>query len=141
MTALRKEDFPLAVYLFDLDNLKTVNDTGGHQTGDRMICSFADLLRRSTRSGDILCRYGGDEFLVVLKRLREEDTAIRKGEDVCAAFHDCFADETCEASCSAGVALCGTNETLSAALIDRADQALYCAKEKHKGGCCLWREP
>ena len=141
MTALRKEDFPLAVYLFALDNLKPVNDTGGHQTGDRMICSFADLLRRSTRSGDILCRYGGDEFLVVLKRLREEDTAIRKGEDVCAAFHDCFADETCEASCSAGVALCGTNETLSAALIDRADQALYCAKEKHKGGCCLWREP
>ena len=105
-----------------------------------MICTFADLLRRSSRSGDILCRYGGDEFLVVLKRQRE-DTAVRKGEDVCEAFHDCFVDETCTASCSVGVALCGADEAPSAVLIERADQALYCAKEKHKGGCCLWREP
>lgn len=139
MTALRKEDLPLAVYLFDLDNLKTVNDTAGHQTGDRMICTFADLLRRSSRSGDILCRYGGDEFLVVLKRQRE-DTAVRKGEDVCEAFHDCFVDETCTASCSVGVALCGADEAPSAVLIERADQALYRAKRKNKGGCCLWRE-
>ena len=123
-----------------LNNLKTINDTFGHHAGDRIICAFSDLLIRESGNDDILCRYGGDEFLVVLKRQRE-DTAVRKGEDVCAAFHDCFADETCEASCSAGGGLCGTNETLSAALIDRADQALYCAKEKHKGGCCLWREP
>lgn len=140
MTALRKEDLPLAVYLFDLDNMKEVNDTGGHQTGDRMIRAFADLLRRSTRSEDILCRYGGDEFLVILKRLREEDTALRKGEDVCEAFHDCFAEEACAASCSAGVVLCGVDEAPSVELIDRADQALYRAKQKNKGSCCLWKE-
>ena len=140
MAALRKEELPLAVYLIDLDHLKAVNDTDGHPAGDRMICTFADLLRHSTRNGDILCRYGGDEFLVVLKRLSEEDTAVRKGEDICVAFRDCFADEALCASCSGGAALCGAEEVPSVELIERADQALYRAKRKNKGGCCLWRE-
>ena len=140
MMALRKEELPLAVYLFDLDALKAVNDTSGHQAGDRMICAFADLLRCSTRDGDILCRYGGDEFLVILKRLSEADTAVRKGEDICVAFRDCFADEAFSASCSAGTALCGADETPSVELIEHADQALYRAKRRNKGGCCLWRE-
>ena len=142
MTALRKEELPLAVYLFDLDHLKGVNDTSGHRTGDQIICAFADLLRRRTRDGDILCRYGGDEFLVILKRLSEEDSAVRKGEDICMAFHDCFTDEEeFLASCSVGAALCGADETPSVELIEHADLALCRAKQKNKGGCCLWREP
>ena len=53
MAALRKEDLPLALYLFDLDDLKQVNDTCGHDMGDKMIRAFADLLRREVRSEDI----------------------------------------------------------------------------------------
>ena len=66
-----------------------------------MLRSFSDLLRRQTRDGDILCRYGGDEFVVVL-------------------------------------ALCGTEERPSAKLLERADAALYRAKQERKGSCCLW---
>ena len=140
MSSIRKEELPLALYLFDLDDLKAVNDGCGHRVGDEMICAFADLLRRSTRNGDILCRYGGDEFLVVLKRLREGDTAIKKGEDICRDFRTAYAGENVRASCSAGVVLCTTEEVPSMELIDRADQAMYRAKREEKGHCCLWKK-
>lgn len=131
MDSLRKEDLPLAVCLFDLDDLKKVNDTCGHEEGDRLIQSFADLLRRKTRAKDILCRYGGGEFLVVLKHLNDGAAAVKKGSDICRTFH---------ASCSAGIALCGTDEKNLARLIQCADQALYRVKRENKGGCRLWNE-
>ena len=140
MSGIRKEELPLALYLFDLDNLKAVNDGCGHRGGDEMICAFAELLRRSTRDGDILCRYGGDEFLVVLKRLREGDTAIKKGEDICRDFQNAYAGEPFHASCSAGVVLCDAGEVPSMELIERADQAMYRAKREGKGHCYLWQK-
>lgn len=138
--SIRREDKPLAIYMFDLDNLKSVNDTGGHSKGDRMIRTFADLLRRNTRNGDILCRYGGDEFLVILKQIDQEKTAVSKGEEICAAFNDYIKTTGDSASCTAGVTLCGINEIPSAELIDRADQALYRAKQQRKGICLPWKE-
>ena len=129
MDTLRKEDMPLAVCLFDLDDLKKVNDTYGHDAGDRLIQSFADLLRRQTRTKDILCRYGGDEFLVILKHMSDESAAVKKGADICRAF---------QSSCSAGIVLCGPEDKHFARMIQCADQALYHAKREKKGGCCLW---
>ena len=141
MNSLRAEELPLAVCLFDLDDLKKANDSHGHETGDRMIRAFADLLRRHTRERDIQCRYGGDEFMVVLKRLNDAETVMKKGTDICRAFQSYLAAEQLPVSCSGGIALCGKNEKPSAALIERADQALYRAKRENKGGCCLWQEP
>lgn len=138
MDSLRMEDLPLAVCLFDLDNLKEINDTHGHETGDRMIRAFANLLRSQTRMEDIQCRYGGDEFMVVLKHLNDVKTVMKKGTDICRAFHDSIQNETFPVSCSAGIALCESAERPSAELIDHADQALYRAKRENKGGCCLW---
>ena len=141
MNSLRAEELPLAACLFDLDDLKKVNDSRGHETGDRMIRAFADLLRRHTREQDIQCRYGGDEFMVVLKRLNDAETALKKGTDICRAFQGYLAAEQLPASCSGGIALCGVNEKPSAALIERADQAMYRAKRENKGGCCLQDVP
>ena len=136
IAALRKEEMPLAVSLFDLDNLKTANDTGGHNAGDRLICLFADLLRSCTRSGDILCRYGGDEFVVIFKQMRNEADAEKKGEEICRRFREL---EASPASCSGGIALCSPEEGFSPQMIEQADQALYQAKREKKGGCCLWK--
>ena len=136
MAALRKEEMPLAVCVFDLDNLKMANDTGGHNAGDRLIRLFADLLRSCTRSGDILCRYGGDEFVVIFKHMRDESDAEKKGEEICRRFREL---EASPASCSGGIVLCGPEEGLSTRMIERADQALYQAKRENKGGCCLWK--
>ena len=138
MGALRQEDLPLACYLFDVDNLKQLNDRNGHEEGDAMLRSFAELLRRHTRSGDILCRYGGDEFVVVLRHISSVETILRKGETICREFRDSVAADGTHAACSAGIALCSFEEKPSAKLIERADQALYRAKRENKGGCCLW---
>lgn len=140
MASIRREDGPLAVYMFDLDNLKPVNDIGGHNEGDRMIRTFSDLLRRSTRNGDILCRYGGDEFLVILKHMKQEKFALTKGEKICTEFRECFNNAGIPGSCTAGVAFCRVYETPYQKMIDRADQALCNAKQKNKGGCFLWQE-
>lgn len=129
--SIRKEDKPLAVCLFDLDDLKKINDVNGHDAGDNLIKSFADLLCRHTRTKDILCRYGGDEFLVILKHLRSKEDAKKKCELICQSFHS---------SCSAGIALLGRSDTDISRTIHFADQALYRAKRENKGGCCMWNE-
>ena len=139
MESLRREDLPLAVYLFDLDDLKKTNDTCGHEMGDQLIQSFASLLRRQTRGGDILCRYGGDEFVAILKHLGQSEEAMTKGQRICDAFRAEQEANALVPACSAGIALCGVDELPSpAVLIERADQAVYQAKRDNKGGCCLW---
>lgn len=140
VVSMRRDDLPVTLCLFDLDNLKAVNDTCGHAAGDRMILAFASLLRENTRSGDILCRYGGDEFVVVLKKLDSVETVLRKGEQICRAFKTSLEGEEFTASCSGGMAMCPEKERPGAWLIDRADRALYCAKRQKKGACTLWQE-
>ncbi|MCD7907270.1 MAG: EAL domain-containing protein, partial [Clostridium sp.] len=137
MDSLRKEDGPLARYLFDLDNLKDINDTFGHAEGDRHITQFAQLLRGHTRESDILSRYGGDEFVVVMRQMKSDEDALRKGEEICRAIREIEAEGRRNAACTAGIVRwheAGTAQEL----IARADQALYRAKRDNKGGCSLW---
>ena len=141
MAAIRERDMPLAMCLFDLDDLKITNDSFGHDMGDRMIRAFADVLRKTTRAEDIKCRYGGDEFLVVFKHMADEKTAMKKGTAICDAFRDCAEPKGYSAACSVGVALCSAGEWPISKLIDYADQALYRAKRENKGGCCVWEMP
>ncbi|MDD6051152.1 MAG: EAL domain-containing protein [Clostridiales bacterium] len=140
LSALRKEDMPFAVCLFDLDRLKQINDTYGHDMGDRVLHSFADVLRSHTREADIQCRFGGDEFIVIFKRLNNEDTVVMKVTEISQAFAASWQREKIPASCSVGVALCGRSEMPSTMMIKRADQALYQAKRTQKGSCCVWSE-
>lgn len=140
MASIQKEEMPLALFLFDLDNLKMVNDTYGHEFGDRMLQAFAELLQSNTRPGDILCRYGGDEFMVILKCVYDGDSVIKKGMEICQKFENHLEDAPVRCSCSVGIALCGADEKPSPELIEHADRALYRAKRENKGGCCLWNE-
>ena len=134
------EGLPAALCLFDLDNLKCVNDTCGHDKGDRMIEAFASLLRRMTRAEDIQCRYGGDEFIVILKNLADKKVVMQKCRDICRSFSEILKEERMQGSCSCGVAVCGADENFMIEWIERADQALYCAKRENKGGCCMWSD-
>lgn len=124
--------------MFDLDNLKQINDTFGHAEGDRILKRFASVLRRQTRGSDILVRLGGDEFVVVMKQMPSPETTLKKGCSICRAFRQ---EEGCgpfPASCSAGAVICTRAETLTAETLAYADEALYRAKSNQKGGCCLW---
>ena len=137
--ALDGKDMPLAVYLFDLDNLKHINDTFGHMRGDQTISAFAELLREQTRESDILSRFGGDEFVVIMKQMKSGESAVKKGEDICRSICEYpFADNV-RACCSAGVVIWDTRKPLPA-ILEYADQALYRAKAENKGGCCMWED-
>ncbi|MGN0814922.1 MAG: EAL domain-containing protein [Candidatus Coproplasma sp.] len=137
MEQLRRERTPIALCMFDLDNLKKVNDTYGHDVGDRMISAFCDLLKRCTRSDDLVCRYGGDEFIVIFKRISEE-AVTKRANEICSKCRESYITEGLTLSCSGGIAVCGKDEIASADLIERADEALYSVKRTSKGSCGMW---
>lgn len=138
--ALRQEDLPLALCIFDLDDLREVNDSYGYGKGDELLISFGELLRKKTRGGDILCRYGGDEFVVILRNIGQREVVQRKGAEICKDIGALCRESGFHTSCSAGAVICAPEEKPTAALLEQAEQALHQAKQKGKGICCLWNE-
>ena len=138
LDSVQRDDYPMAVYLFDVDNLKEANERLGHGAGDRILKHFADVLRRNTRSDDVLCRYGPDEFAVILKGMRSTDAVSRKGADICQGITQLQFPEGYSPTCTGGVALCVEADVFPSILIERADEALYQAKHRQRGGCLLW---
>ncbi len=128
--ALQWGSTPFVVYLFDLDNLKQINDTMGHIQGDRFLRDFSTILRSCAKGADILARYGGDEFILIGQSPSEE-IALQKGREICQALQAKKA-----AACSAGIAFWYMDEPLEK-VIEKADKALYRAKMENKGGCGL----
>lgn len=122
---------PLGVLMLDIDHFKTVNDTWGHVIGDRVLRAVATAARRTLRNGDVLIRYGGEEFLILLpgadvtditevgERLRRavREATVRDGEALIGV------------TVSLGAACCCTDTPSPEALIARADRALYRAKD------------
>jgi diguanylate cyclase (GGDEF)-like protein len=117
----KRYERPLALVIFDLDDLKVVNDTQGHAAGDEAIKRVADALRATIRTGDNAFRIGGDEFAVLLAEANEEDA-------VAAAQR--IADEL-QLAASFGVAVC-TSECEAGALLREADDAMYRMKRRHR---------
>ena len=134
-----KNDLPLAVCLFDLDDLKRCNDTHGHARGDSALVRFAKILRANTREADVLGRIGGDEFIAVFKRVASGMTAAKMGEQVCAAARKAAETDGICVTCSGGVAVLYPGGDIKE-VTEQADKALYTAKKQKKGCCCLWNE-
>ncbi len=125
-----------AVMFMDLDHFKQVNDQHGHQAGDMLLVEFADRLRRSVRSTDKIFRLAGDEFVVVLDKLRDKAEAVKVADKIITAMQAPIKlnGQTCQASTSIGIAVRPTGEVDSAALLAMADDALYQAKHAGRGG-------
>lgn len=119
---------PAALLLFDLDRFKEVNDTGGHQTGDRVLRGFSDPVTAAMRPGDLFARVGGEEFALLLTDTPMAE-ALRMAERVRSEFaRTPFTGSAINATVSAGVAMATeANRTLSALLVT-SDRALYRAK-------------
>ena len=115
----------LAFFIFDLDDLKTINDTGGHDAGDIALKQLAEVLKKSARKGDIVARYAGDEFVMVLANTNRP-AAVRGVERV---FENLARAGT---HASAGGAIFPTDGTDGGALFRSADLALYHAKQAGK---------
>lgn len=125
----RRFGLPFAVVLIDIDDFKQVNDQHGHATGDRLLADLGALLSQHSRKADLLARWGGEEFILLLLRSTSE-RALTAAEKMRAAIAGhAFAHG--HASASFGVALHAPQETLEAT-VSRADRALYRAKEAGK---------
>jgi two-component system cell cycle response regulator len=121
----RRYGHPLAAILFDLDHFKEVNDHFGHAAGDRLLRAMAQEVRRALRPTDLLGRWGGEEFVVLLP-----ETALQSAVDVAERLRYLVAGlpwETGSLTASFGVAECTATDNLGA-LLRRADRALYEAK-------------
>ncbi|MBD1544632.1 GGDEF domain-containing protein [Roseibium aggregatum] len=128
----RKDGSPYSMVMFDLDHFKNINDTQGHQAGDRILVYFANTVQKTLRPNDLFGRYGGEEFLVVLPEASVE-TAYVIAERVRKAFaddHRFFDGSPLNATVSAGVASITTSCDLNE-IVALVDQAMYAAK--HNG--------
>jgi two-component system cell cycle response regulator len=125
---------PLSVMMADIDRFKTINDRWGHSSGDDVLREFADRLRQNIRGIDLICRFGGEEFVVVMP-----DTEHDMAEMVAERLRVAIAREpftvdggknAIAVTTSVGVVGCANGNDDPADLIKRADIALYDAKSK-----------
>lgn len=122
---------PFVLLLADTDHFKWVNDTHGHAAGDTVLRALGDLLRRCTREGDFVARYGGDEFAVVLPKI-DPSVALQVAERMrveCTrtSFGLPDSEEAAAVTLSLGLAQAQAGDTPQS-LIERADEALYASK-------------
>jgi len=135
--AVRTGD-PLGVLMYDLDHFKAVNDTYGHLVGDRILQSVCRSIRRVLREGDVLLRYGGEEFLVILPGAGRSDLELmaERLRRVVADSSVTEGSQSITATISIGAAgLPNSTITGFEELVGAADAALYLAKE---GGRDRW---
>lgn len=126
----KRDGYPISVAMIDLDHFKRVNDTYGHKAGDEVLRRLGALLHAQARDGDIPCRYGGEEFLLVLPRMPLE-VARQRAEQWREAFSGQVTrhgDLDIHVTMSIGLATYPDHAANADALIDRADRALYKAK-------------
>jgi diguanylate cyclase (GGDEF)-like protein/PAS domain S-box-containing protein len=133
LSRAKREGYPLAVVMIDLDHFKQVNDTYGHAAGDEVLKALAALLKKSARESDIVCRYGGEEFLVALPRM-SPDQALQRVEAWRLELADTsiqHGDLKMQVTLSAGVAGFPDHGADIDSLLSHADEALY--RAKHAG--------
>ncbi|WP_457573288.1 diguanylate cyclase domain-containing protein [Desulfolithobacter sp.] len=122
------------ILFLDMDNFKLINDRYGHKAGDELLVELSMLLRRCLRDSDMICRWGGDEFIIALPELTTLDDARLVADKICQAtsrhLNELYGDG--EVSASIGISLYPDHGTVPDRLIRLADQAMYMAKKRGK---------
>ncbi len=124
----------IAVLFLDIDNFKSVNDLYGHHIGDRLLKRVADKLKACVKNSDMLCRIGGDEFVLLLEDLREPEEAEIMAEELLNAFTYPLniSNQRIYVTLSIGVSVYPENGCDRKKLLKKADIAMYMAKESGK---------
>jgi diguanylate cyclase (GGDEF)-like protein len=124
----------VALLMIDIDHFKQFNDTFGHQAGDSLLRAFGNFLKQRTRGQDVACRYGGEEFLVILADAAVEG-ACQRAEILRKELTELMVQHAGQSlaaiSVSIGVAACPNHGITAEELVHAADQALY--RAKHEG--------
>jgi diguanylate cyclase (GGDEF)-like protein/PAS domain S-box-containing protein len=128
----RRRGSQVGLLFIDLDNFKTVNDSLGHSAGDQLLKVVATRIQAALRSGDVVSRHGGDEFLVVLPELEGAQASVPVAEKLLAAVTEPVTLDGHEVSVSPsiGISVFPRDGATADALIKNADAAMYLAKER-----------
>ena len=131
-----------SVMFLDLDDFKRINDSLGHDAGDRFLTAFADRLRRSLRGADTVARFGGDEFALLVEGVATEDAACEAAERVRSHLAEPFqlGDRPVRLRASIGIALASAGSKSARELLHEADLALNVAKVRGKGSHVVFTE-
>lgn len=124
---------PFTILIIDIDNFKEINDTWGHVLGDRVLESIAKILRGNTRASDVVARYGGDEFIILLlESTREQGVAI--AEKIRSQIEEASFAEGIRTTVTIGVAEYTSGSATG--FVDMGDKCLYQAKKNGKNRVC-----
>jgi diguanylate cyclase (GGDEF)-like protein/PAS domain S-box-containing protein len=124
----------MAVCYLDLDGFKPINDTSGHEVGDKILVEVSKRIEKTIRGGDTVARLGGDEFVILLLDLEKGEECLTTLERLLKAIAEPinFQDKTLKISASIGVSIYPTDNEDPDTLMRHADQAMYVAKESGK---------
>jgi diguanylate cyclase (GGDEF)-like protein len=137
----KREGYPLTLVMIDIDHFKRLNDTYGHQAGDIVLRELAGLLWGNVRAEDVPCRYGGEEFLVMLPRMPLE-TALERADAWRRAFQATrvpFGEFHLETTFSCGLSAYPEHARAPDELLRCCDEALYQAKHRGRNRCEVFR--
>ncbi|HEY6241924.1 MAG TPA: GGDEF domain-containing protein [Burkholderiales bacterium] len=138
VAAAARSQRQVALLLFDIDGFKAVNDTLGHQAGDRLLQEIADRVGRRVRQADTFARVGGDEFVILMEVVHDRSDTVPVAETVVAAIREIemFAEHGVRVGASVGIACSSpapAGERIADELLIQADRAMYEAKRAGKG--------
>lgn len=140
-TYIALEEDLMAFILIDLDDFKMINDSMGHNAGDRTLRSVGDVLRSLTRAEDIVARIGGDEFVICLLHLPDRQVALHKVESIQNLFATHLKEQLGHVvNCSIGISFYPEHGNDFTVLMENADQAMYRAKQEGKNSYQIHKE-
>ena len=140
LDSARLEKSEFAVIMFDIDDFKGVNDKYGHQTGDEVLVKLTKEVENCIGKRDIIGRYGGEEFIVLLPSVNKEK-AINMAEKIRTNVEEAkILGDKRKVTLSIGIAMSAYEPLNNEEIIERADQALYKAKHAGKNRCILWEK-
>ncbi len=127
----KRSGYPLSVMMIDIDHFKNINDSYGHKGGDLVIKSVGKMLANHSRATDCVCRFGGDDFVVVMPEMDVADAMNRaeKWRTLLKSKHMIYRTNTIAPTISVGIATYPDIGNTSSSIVDAADRALYNAKE------------
>lgn len=126
-----RENYPVCIIMIDIDHFKRVNDTYGHEAGDQVLKAIANTLGEQSRRGDFACRYGGEEFVIVMPNISleiayERAQNLRQSLTLLRVPHGIY---SLSVTISMGIACYPQNGLAREAILRAADQAMYAAKD------------
>lgn len=135
-----RENYQVAVLFIDLDRFKAINDSLGHQVGDKLLREVSDRINRCLRKNDVLARLGGDEFIVMLDKIHSQEQAELIAKMIIHSLQAEFNINNCEifSTASIGISVFPKDGSDVDSTIKAADMAMYQVKNKGKNNYCFY---